>query len=162
MKMEKCKFLPKIFKKCIIILMKQSLRCTMTLSTFSPVRGWMTIHLIFVQMATLPIHHSFYHPLHFLDENIQAEECETRKLFVTVCCVIMLLLKYAGEVLFIWEWNRYGDQLSSYFHPLLDFRTLISFQLCGVNNVFAAGYLVRLEESKGFSFTRHRSLVAWL
>ncbi|MGI6392484.1 MAG: hypothetical protein ACOX16_02565 [Candidatus Izemoplasmatales bacterium] len=71
----------------------------------------------------------------FLMKIFKRKSAKTRKLFVTVCCVIMLLLKYAGEVLFIWEWNRYGDQLSSYSHPLLDFRTLISFQLCGVNNV---------------------------
>ncbi len=59
----------------------------------------------------------------------------TRKIFVTICCLTMLILKYAGEALFIWEWSHYGDQLSSFSHPFLDFRTLISFQLCGVNNV---------------------------
>jgi len=71
----------------------------------------------------------------FLMEFFRVKKDKTRKLFVTICCLIMLLLKYGGEVLFIWEWSRYGDQLSSYSHPFLDFRTLISFQLCGVNNV---------------------------
>jgi hypothetical protein len=44
-------------------------------------------------------------------------------------------MKYGGEVLFVWEWQHYQDQVSSFSHPLMDFRTLISFQLCGVNNV---------------------------
>jgi hypothetical protein len=70
-----------------------------------------------------------------LMEIFKDRSLRTRRIFVTVCCVVMLFLKYAGEALFIWEWQRYGDQISSYSHPLLDFRTLISFQLCGVNNV---------------------------
>lgn len=59
---------------------------------------------------------------------------QTKRFFVLVSCFIMIFLKYAGEAVFIWEWHTIGA-VSSYSHPFWDFRTLISFQLCGVNNV---------------------------
>jgi len=59
----------------------------------------------------------------------------TQKLIISVACVLLLVFKYGGEAIFVWEWNHYGDSISSFSHPFWDWRTLISFQVCGVNNV---------------------------
>ncbi len=59
----------------------------------------------------------------------------TRRIFIIILAVILFLFKYAGEVLYVWEWNHYGSAISSFSHPFLDVRTFISFQLCGINNV---------------------------
>jgi len=58
------------------------------------------------------------------------------KRFINVALVLMLLLKYGGEVIFVSEWYRYAEPVSSFSHPFWDWRTLISFQICGVNNIF--------------------------
>lgn len=60
---------------------------------------------------------------------------KTKQIVVVVLGVVMLALKYGGEVLFVWEWNHFGDSVSSFSHPFWDFRTFISFQICGINNV---------------------------
>lgn len=60
---------------------------------------------------------------------------ETRKWFITILCILMILLKYGGEVIFVSEWIQYRDQISSYSHPFWDIRTFFSFQMCGVNNI---------------------------
>lgn len=58
-----------------------------------------------------------------------------RNRFVTILLILMLVLKYGGEIIFVSEYYLYPDPVSPHTHPLLDFQTLISFQLCGVNNV---------------------------
>jgi hypothetical protein len=58
-----------------------------------------------------------------------------RKIIVTTGCVLLLFFKYAGEIIFVSEWFRYGNAVSTFSHPLWDWRTVISFQVCGVNNV---------------------------
>jgi hypothetical protein len=63
------------------------------------------------------------------------QSAKTKRIFLLVLGIIMLLLKYGGEALFVWEWVRYGDSVSSFSHPFWDFRTFISFQICGINNV---------------------------
>jgi len=79
---------------------------------------------------------------------------KTRRIFVLVCGTLMLLLKYGGEALFIHEWNLYGDQLSTYSHPFWDFRTFISFQICGINNVLLPLVIwFNLKPMKDFVFT---------
>ncbi|MBN2696516.1 MAG: YwaF family protein [Bacilli bacterium] len=60
---------------------------------------------------------------------------KVRKIFIFVSCFVLLFLKYSGEALFIIEWYKYGDTVSSYSHPFWDYRTFISFQVCGINNV---------------------------
>jgi len=60
---------------------------------------------------------------------------KVRKIFVTACCIVMLALKYGGEALFVWEWYRFPEPVSTFSHAFFDWRTLISFQICGINNV---------------------------
>ncbi|MCK4552081.1 MAG: YwaF family protein [Tenericutes bacterium] len=54
---------------------------------------------------------------------------------ITVFLILILLLKYAGDILFIYEYYYVSPALSSYPHPLLDVDTIISFQLCGITNI---------------------------
>ena len=54
---------------------------------------------------------------------------------ITVFLILILLLKYAGDVLFIYEYYNVSPALSSYPHPFLDVDTIISFQLCGITNI---------------------------
>lgn len=58
-----------------------------------------------------------------------------RRTVVLVLTVLMLFLKYAGEVLFIYESYAFPDPVSAYTHGFWDWRTIISFQICGINNV---------------------------
>jgi len=58
----------------------------------------------------------------------------TRALFINLCLIWMVLMKYAGEAIFVTEWYQFGA-VSSYSHPFWDFRTFFSFQMCGVNNI---------------------------
>jgi len=79
---------------------------------------------------------------------------KTRHIFLIVIAVIMLLLKYSGEVLYIWEWNHYGDTISSSSHPFWDVRTFISFQLCGINNVLLPLVIIfNLKPMRDFIYT---------
>lgn len=57
------------------------------------------------------------------------------KIVVIISIVLLWGLKYGGEAIFIYEWYHFPEPVSSYSHPLFDFRTLISFQICGINNV---------------------------
>jgi len=59
----------------------------------------------------------------------------TRKWFINILLAIMLLLKYGGEVIFVSEWIRFSEPISSFSHPFWDIRTFISFQVCGINNI---------------------------
>ncbi len=60
---------------------------------------------------------------------------KVRKAIVWTSCILLLLFKYGGEAIFVTEWYLYGDAVSSFSHPFWDWRTLVSFQVCGVNNV---------------------------
>lgn len=78
----------------------------------------------------------------------------TRKILINSLLVLMLVLKYGGEIIFVSEWIQYGNTVSSFSHPLLDFRTLISFQLCGINNVLLPiVYWFKLHKMKDFVYT---------
>ncbi len=57
------------------------------------------------------------------------------KLLVTIMCILLLFFKYAGEVIFIYEYYAFEEPVSSFSHSFWDWRTLISFQMCGINNV---------------------------
>ncbi|MBU1144285.1 MAG: YwaF family protein [Firmicutes bacterium] len=87
--------------------------------------GW--IHFCYLLSAAIV----FYLLIRFCsyqNKNIQ-------KIIINVCLILLLVLKYGGELIFVLEWIRYGDGISSYSHPFLDYRTFFSFQMCGVNNV---------------------------
>ncbi len=60
---------------------------------------------------------------------------KSRKIFVTILLILMLILKYGGEAIFVSEYYRFLDPVSLHTHPFLDYRTFFSFQMCGVNNV---------------------------
>jgi len=60
---------------------------------------------------------------------------KTNRIVIITSCVLLLLFKYGGEAIFIYEWVRYAEPVSSFSHPFWDARTFISFQVCGVNNV---------------------------
>ncbi|PKK94532.1 MAG: hypothetical protein CVV60_05955 [Tenericutes bacterium HGW-Tenericutes-5] len=55
--------------------------------------------------------------------------------FITIALIAILILKYATEVLFIYEYYTLDQQLSSYTHPFFNINTFFSFQLCGVMNI---------------------------
>ena len=56
-----------------------------------------------------------------------------QKLVINIALILILVLKYATEVLFIYEYNNVP--YSSYPHPFWDVNTFFSFQLCGVMNI---------------------------
>jgi len=58
-----------------------------------------------------------------------------RRIVVLVAGILLLFLKYGGEVIFVWEWYAFSEPVSQNSHPFLDWRTLISFQICGINNI---------------------------
>jgi hypothetical protein len=58
----------------------------------------------------------------------------TQKIFINICLVLMIVMKYAGEAIFVSEWYLFGA-VSTYSHPFWDWRTFFSFQMCGVNNI---------------------------
>jgi hypothetical protein len=55
--------------------------------------------------------------------------------FINISLIAILILKYATEVLFIFEYYTLDQQLSNYAHPFLNINTFFSFQLCGVMNI---------------------------
>lgn len=79
---------------------------------------------------------------------------KTKKRFIMILLVLMLLLKYGGEIIFISEYLKYGTSISSFSHPFWDFRTFISFQLCGVNNILLPiVYWFNIKRMKDFVYT---------
>ena len=79
---------------------------------------------------------------------------KTRKILINSLLVLMLVLKYGGEIIFVTEWMKYGSSVSTFSHPFLDFRTLISFQLCGINNVLLPiVYWFNLKKMKDFVYS---------
>lgn len=76
------------------------------------------------------------------------------KIIILVCCLLLLGFKYGGEAVFIYEWYHFPEPISSYSHPLFDFRTLISFQVCGINNVLLPlVVLFNIKPLKDFVYT---------
>ncbi len=55
--------------------------------------------------------------------------------YISIFLVLILVLKYAGEALFIQEYYTIGTLNSSYPHPFWDINTFFSFQLCGIVNI---------------------------
>lgn len=84
-------------------------------------------HLIYVVLCVI----AFYLLMRFLN----TKNPKVNKIVIITSIVLLLVLKYAGEALFIYEWYHFTEPVSSYSHPFWDFRTFISFQVCGVNNV---------------------------
>lgn len=60
---------------------------------------------------------------------------KTQDILITVFLVIMLVLKYAGDALFIYEYYNVSPALSHYPHAFWDVDTIISFQMCGITNI---------------------------
>ncbi len=60
---------------------------------------------------------------------------KTQDIYISVFLGLMILLKYAGDVLFIYEYYYVDPPLSNYPHPFWDVDTFISFQMCGVTNI---------------------------
>ncbi len=54
---------------------------------------------------------------------------------ITIFLILILVLKYAGDALFIYEYYNITPALSSYPHPFWDVDTFFSFQLCGITNI---------------------------
>ncbi|MGD9909650.1 MAG: hypothetical protein AB7U79_03495 [Candidatus Izemoplasmatales bacterium] len=84
-------------------------------------------HFLYVALGII----SFFVILHLMKDKPK----KTRDRFITILLVLMLLLKYGGEIIFVSEYYRFDELVSPHTHPLIDFQTIISFQLCGVNNV---------------------------
>ena len=59
-----------------------------------------------------------------------------QKILITISLILILVLKYATEILFIYEYYNQEPLPSTYPHPFFDVNTFISFQLCGVMNIF--------------------------
>ncbi len=60
---------------------------------------------------------------------------KTQDKIITIFLILMLILKYLGDALFIYEYYNISPPLSSYPHPFLDVDTFFSFQMCGVTNI---------------------------
>lgn len=59
----------------------------------------------------------------------------TQDILITIFLISMLVLKYAGDALFIYEYYNVSPALSHYPHPFWDVDTFFSFQMCGVTNI---------------------------
>ncbi len=60
---------------------------------------------------------------------------KVRRIVVLASTILMLVLKYGGEVIFVYEYYAYAEPVSANTHAFFDWRTLISFQICGINNI---------------------------
>jgi len=60
---------------------------------------------------------------------------KTQDRYINFFLIFILFLKFAGEALFIYEYNTIGNANSSYAHPFWDVNTFFSFQLCGMMNI---------------------------
>jgi uncharacterized membrane protein YwaF len=66
---------------------------------------------------------------------IKTDNPRKNQWIITISCILLLFFKYAGEVIFVYEYYAFAEPVSSFSHPFLDWRTLISFQMCGINNI---------------------------
>ncbi|QWB99315.1 YwaF family protein [Mycoplasmatota bacterium] len=55
--------------------------------------------------------------------------------YITFFLILIIILKYAGEALFIYEYYFVEESYSSYPHAFFDINTFFSFQLCGIMNI---------------------------
>lgn len=60
---------------------------------------------------------------------------EVQNKIINFILVLILVLKYAGDILFIYEYYNVSPILSIYPHPFWDVDTFFSFQMCGVTNI---------------------------
>jgi hypothetical protein len=73
--------------------------------------------------------------------------------YITIFLIIILILKYSTEGLFIYEYNHVFPALSKYPHPFWDINTFFSFQLCGVMNILLPIVIwFNIKPLKGFVF----------
>ncbi|MFO7968781.1 MAG: YwaF family protein [Candidatus Izemoplasmatales bacterium] len=54
---------------------------------------------------------------------------------ISIALVLILLLKFAGEALFIYEYYFIDESYSTYPHAFFNINTFFSFQLCGIMNI---------------------------
>lgn len=66
---------------------------------------------------------------------LKKQKRETQDKIITAFLIIILVLKYAGDVLFIYEYYNVSPPLSNYPHPFWDVDTFFSLQMCGVTNI---------------------------
>lgn len=66
---------------------------------------------------------------------LKKQSLKTQNLLITLFLILILILKYAGDALFIYEYNNVSPALSNYPHPFWDVDTFFSFQMCGVTNI---------------------------
>ncbi|MDA3931664.1 MAG: YwaF family protein [Tenericutes bacterium] len=55
--------------------------------------------------------------------------------YITIFLILIILLKLAGEAIFIYEYYFIEESYSSYPHPFFDVNTFFSFQICGIMNM---------------------------
>jgi len=84
-------------------------------------------HLLYIIVSVIV----FFVLLKFLN----TKNPKTNKIVIIVSCILLLVLKYGGEAIFVYEWIHYAEPISSFSHPFWDYRTFFSFQVCGINNV---------------------------
>jgi hypothetical protein len=84
-------------------------------------------HFLYIAVSILVIYWMLF--------RVKTNNQNRNKWIVTVMCILLLFFKYAGEVIFIYEFYTFSEPVSSFSHSLFDWRTLISFQMCGINNV---------------------------
>lgn len=84
---------------------------------------------------------------------LKIDNPKRNKTIVVVMCVLLWFFKYAGEVVFVYESLAFEEPISSFTHGFWDWRTLISFQVCGVNNVLLPiAVLFNVKPLKDFTF----------
>lgn len=66
---------------------------------------------------------------------LKRQDKKTQDKIITIFLVFIIVLKYAGDALFIYEFNNVTPALSSYPHTFWDVDTFFSFQMCGVTNI---------------------------
>lgn len=66
---------------------------------------------------------------------VKSMKKEKQDRFINLALILIIVLKYATEILFIYEYYTLDEPLSSYSHTFLNVNTFFSFQLCGVMNI---------------------------
>ncbi len=66
---------------------------------------------------------------------LKRRSLRTQNILINIFLGVMIILKYAGDALFIYEYYYVTPALSSYPHAFWDVDTFFSFQMCGVTNI---------------------------
>lgn len=66
---------------------------------------------------------------------LKKQSKQTQNKYISGFLILMIILKYAGEALFIYEYYFVEEVYSSYQHSFWDVNTFFSFQLCGIMNI---------------------------